>query len=201
MLNSTIDFPGYHHRQGNSTMQKERQNNYLSALDIHAFQLALFTETPRKFFLRFCSHFQVFVARWYFTHRGEGMHNRREGPSIAGPWTVLAFDKWVFAKLRCQNLVFDGQVDAAYGCLIKLDLPIDCEEHGALVVFYIPEETDHDANVGIVVGGTLLRESFRLVYKEHGFDVFGNLENGFKLWLERIGVTMVDNKLTGRYLN
>ncbi len=107
----------------------------------------------------------------------------------------------LFAELRCQILIFDGQMDAAYYYLIKLDLPICCEEHEALVVFYSPEENGHDAIVGIVVGGTLLHECIRLVQEEHGFEVFGNLENGFKLLLKRIGVTVVDNKLTSRYLN
>jgi hypothetical protein len=92
-------------------------------------------------------------------------------------------------------------MNAAYHCLIKLDLPICCEEHKALVAFYFPEENGHEAIVGIVVGGTLLHECICLIQQKHGFEVFGNLENGFKLLLKRIGVTVVDNKLTSRYLN
>lgn len=74
-------------------------------------------------------------------------------------------------------------MDAAYDCLIKLYHPIRSEKQDTRVVFKLSEENGHETIVSIVVRCALLHERICLIQEKHSLEVFGNLENGLKMFL------------------
>lgn len=54
--------------------------------------------------------------------------------------------------------------------------------------------------MSIMIRCTLLHKRIYLIQEEHGFEVFSNLEYRLKLLLQRIGISVVDNKLACRNL-
>lgn len=52
--------------------------------------------------------------------------------------------------------------------------------------------------MSIMIRCTLLHKRIYLIQEEHGFEVFSNLEYRLKLLLQRIGISVVDNKLACR---
>lgn len=91
-------------------------------------------------------------------------------------------------------------MDPANDCIVKLDTPIRSQEKNSLVIFELSEEDGHQAIVSIVVRCTLLHERICLVQEKHCFEVVGDLEYSFKLLLECIRISVVDNKFACGYL-
>lgn len=71
----------------------------------------------------------------------------------------------------------------------------------AWIIFQLSKKNGHEAIVGIMVRSTLLHERICLIKEQHSLEMLGNLKYAFKLLFQYIGIAVVNNKLTGRYLS
>ena len=92
------------------------------------------------------------------------------------------------------------KIDPTKDCIIKLNTPIRSQEKDSWVIFQFSEKNGHQAIVSIVVRCTLFHERVCLIQEQHGVEVFSDLENGFKLLLKRIRISVIDNELACGYL-
>lgn len=91
-------------------------------------------------------------------------------------------------------------MDPAEDCIIKLNTPIRCQEHNALIILQLSEENSHQRIVSTMIRCTLLHKCICLVQEEHGFEVMSDLEYSLKLLFKRIRISVVDDELACRYL-